>query len=152
MSEPVESTSHPSERINCMSLVLCDTVIEDTRSKNRSLINMFNTVFAYQMPFILPHMAIMASVTNIRSKTMMTVSIKDPELRILFEATGELVASDPTQIVDLVVELRNLRLETFGTHFVDVSAHGLVVNGRRFEVVHAPMPPDPREWKPPQSE
>ena len=48
----------------CVALIICDDVIEDRRTGNKSLIGLFNGIGAGQLPAVHPRMYLVASVTS----------------------------------------------------------------------------------------
>ncbi len=60
---PVDSPLHQArEKPICVSLIICNEVIEDKRSGNKTLVGLFNSVMAPALPVVHPRMFVMASL------------------------------------------------------------------------------------------
>jgi len=118
----------------CVALVICDDVIEDKRSGNKSLIGLFNNVSAAQLPAIHPRMFLMASLTSGLGAWTFSFRISAPSGREVLRMQDTITPADPLAVHDLVVELRNLPLEEEGVYFVDLLVEDTPVANRRFTV------------------
>lgn len=125
----------PTEAPTCISIVLCECVIEDKRSNNKTLVNIFNAIGAQAVPVRHPRMTIAVSVTNIYGKAPVSIVLRDPEMRQLLEFAGEVETPDPTAVVDLVFEIRDFEFTAFGTYSVDVMYGSESLACRRFQMV-----------------
>jgi hypothetical protein len=124
----------PLERPICVALVICDVVVEDKRSGNKTLVGLFNSIMAPQMPAVHPRMFLMASLTSGRGTWPFTFRITSPSGRELLRMQETTRFVDPLAVHDIVVELRNLPLEEPGVHFVDLMLLDSPVANRRFTV------------------
>jgi hypothetical protein len=134
----------PLERPICVALVICDVVVEDKRTGNKTLVGLFNSVITPQMPAIHPRMFLMASLTNGRGTWPFTFRITAPSGRELLRMQEVTRFVDPLAVHDVIVELRNLPLEETGVHFVDLLFSDSPVANRRFTVqldTPSPLPP-----------
>jgi hypothetical protein len=134
----------PLERPICVALVICDVVIEDNRTGNKTLVGLFNNILAPQMPALHPRMFLMASLTDGRGTWPFTFRITAPSGRELLRMQEVTRFVDPLAVHDVIVELRNLPLEEMGVYFVDLLLSDSPVANRRFTVqLEAPasLPP-----------
>lgn len=133
---------------NCVSLIICETVIEDARSRNKSLINMFNGILAPRLPARHDRLCAFAAITGGRGKVNVVLRLcydKDYEKDLLhLEGEVEFPASDPNAVVDLVFEIRGFVFEQFGNYTFEV-VHGQVpLLTRRFTVNQLQTQPPPQ--------
>jgi hypothetical protein len=126
----------------CVAVVICNDIIEDKRSNNKTLVNLFNDIAVSTLPILYPRMYFMATLTNGVGRYTLSFRIKGPSDKELARFTGEAFFADPLTLVDIVVEIQGLRLEEEGTHFVDILSGDYPLGHRRF-VVRKP----PREQK-----
>ncbi len=124
----------PLERPICVALVICDVVVEDKRSGNKTLVGLFNSIIAPQMPAVHPRMFLMASLTSGRGTWPFTFRITAPSGRELLRMQEVTKFTDPLAVHDVIVELRNLPLEETGVHFVDLMLGDSPIANRRFTV------------------
>lgn len=124
-----------SEKATCIALMLCDQVIDDKRSNNKSYIGAFNAIYAQVLPCVHPRACILASLTNLMGPHELTVSIKSPTDNKLFEAKMPIDLPDPLQVADFVFEIMGMPLSETGTYFVDVYCDNSHLASRRFQVL-----------------
>jgi hypothetical protein len=143
MPEPFQTQS--GEAPICLGINICNEIIIDARTNNKSLISCFNGIVAQQLPATHHRMFIMASVTNVFQNTDILISMRDPEYREMIPFHAQITASDPLAVHDLIVEVHNLQLALPGTYFVDVIYKEMLLAERRFLVqIVAPQSQPPR--------
>ena len=118
----------------CLAIVICNEVIVDARSNNKSLISCFNGIVAQQLPAMHPRMFIMASLTNVSHEADIVISARDPAYNEVIQFRAHIAASDPYAVHDLIVEVHNLQLPSAGTYIVDVIHEEILLSERRFIV------------------
>lgn len=116
----------------CVLVAVCNEVIEDSATHNKTLVSLFNQIGCKSFPAFHPRMAIAASLTNLRIKTKITFRISSPSNVQIFNWETEASGADPLAMVDIVVNLFGLPLPEEGVYFVDVIADGSPVGSRRF--------------------
>lgn len=144
----VPSPAQGLERPLCVALVLCDQVIEDKRTNNKTLVGLFSSIMTAQVPAVHPRMYLLASLTSGRGEWPFSVRIASPSGRELLRMQDTARFVDPLAVHDLVIELRNLPLEEAGVHFVDLLIGEVPIAHRRFAVQvdaadRPPLPPPP---------
>ena len=119
----------------CLALILCDNVIEDKTTNNKSLIGLFNRIHARQLPVIHPRMCIVISLSNGRGKVPIKLRISslinDGDV---FHATGEVEFNDPLAVCDLVFDLRQVPFKSEGAYAITVFYENTLLIERRFIV------------------
>jgi hypothetical protein len=124
-----------SECPTCVAIIVCNEVIEDKWTNNKSLIGLFNSVSAQQLPAHHPRMFVMVSLTDGRGEWNVVINITGPSLQPLFKAEGHMRFDDPIAVHDLVVEVRGLPLPEDGEYAVELTCGGRFLVSRRFTVV-----------------
>ncbi|MGE0712292.1 MAG: hypothetical protein AB7N76_32670 [Planctomycetota bacterium] len=122
----------------CTALILCDAVIEDVRSHNKSLINMFNGVLSPQVPVRHDKMCAYASLTGGRGLVPISLRLCLDQFyeRDLLRLPGEVdfPRDNPQGVVDMVFEIRGLVLPAFGPYTFEVMCDEVPLLARRFTV------------------
>lgn len=122
----------------CVAIVICNEVIEDKWTNNKSLIGLFNSVSAQQLPASHPRMFVMVSLTDGRGDWNVVIEISGPSGQPLFKAECQSRFEDPIAVHDLVVEVRGLPLPEEGEYYVGLTCSGRFLVSRRFTVVRDP--------------
>ena len=123
-----------SELPLCAALILCNEVIEDRRSGNKTLVGLFNSIGTEQLPAVHPRMFLFATLTGGIGEWPFTFRIAAPSGKELMRMQDKARFNDPFTGHDLVVELRNLPLEEEGVYFVDLLLGETPLLHRRFMV------------------
>ncbi len=136
---------------DCLSILLCDMVIEDKRTNKKSLIGTFNDILAASIPTSHPCMYLIVSLTNCRHEHDLQIEISrfTPEsgTESLLRLGGKVHAKNPLQVIDLVFELHGLPLKGYGCHTIDLTVlpSGERIGQRSFYVRQMPSPQSPEE-------
>ena len=139
----------------CLSIILCDMVIEDKRTNNKSYINTFNQIWVPRMPYHHPHMCVVISLTECMGRHELAIEFSrdtpEGEERLL-ELKGELNSPDPLAVVDLNFELRGFRIVGWGKYTIKAKAlpDGTILGQRHFTAIKPPqkMPPSQTPGRP----
>lgn len=135
---------------DCLSILLCDMVIEDKRTNKKSLIGTFNDILAATIPASHPCMYLVVSLTNCRHEHDLQIEIsrfvpETAEPESLLRLNGKVHAKNPLQVIDLVFELHGLPLKGYGCHTIDLTVlpSGERIGQRSFYVRQMPPSPTP---------
>jgi hypothetical protein len=133
------------EKPLCLALIICNEVIEDKRSGNKTLVSLFNSIMTAQLPASHPRMFLFASLTSGTGEWTFSFRITAPSGKEVMRMQDTARFEDPLIGHDLVVELRNLPIEEAGVYFVDLFLNEMPVANRRFTVQYTPgvAPPTP---------
>jgi len=118
----------------CIAVLLCNEVIEDKRTNNKTLVSLFNSIGVGALPATHDRMFIMASFTNGIGSWPLTFRIIGPSGDELVRMQGEAEFNDPLAVMDIVIEIRQLELREAGQHIIDVLAGNTPLSERRFVV------------------
>jgi len=119
----------------CVSTLICNEVIEDKRSGNKTVVGIFNAVGAAQLPATHPRMTIMVSVTNVDRELPVHLVIRGPEGKELLSAEAVVPSRSPGDVVDLLFEVNNTTFTEYGDHTVEVRSNTGPIGARRFQVI-----------------
>jgi hypothetical protein len=129
------SSDLSSDRPVCVAIVICNEIIEDKRTSNKTLVSLFNSVGVQALPATHPRLFLMASLTNLREQLPVSFSIKSPSGWEILRVNGAASSGgDPLAVIDLVVEVLGLTIGEEGVHFVDVLTGDALLGSRRFTV------------------
>jgi hypothetical protein len=132
--------SGASESPVCVAIVLCNECIEDKRTNNKTLINLFNAINVPSVPSIHQRMVIMASITNASTSLPLHLLIRTPSGAEVAKINVDLHASHPLSVYDLVFEINGVVLPEIGTYNIDLLHGTAYLGGRRFEVLPPQAP------------
>lgn len=123
------------EKPTCLALILCDYIIEDKLTGNKSLIGLFSHILTNQLPCVHNRMCVVVSLSNGRGEIPIKLSITSlSNSEKIFEATGKVAFNDPLAVCDLVFDLRQVPFKTEGTYVIAVSYESTQLLERRFTV------------------
>lgn len=89
-----------------LSLLMCDTIIEDKHTGKKTLVGLFDRVHARRFPCVHPFMCVFVSLTGARGCFPCEVICRHQDSHtVAFSAKGEVSMRDPRQVVDLVFRL-----------------------------------------------
>lgn len=127
--------SYGSECPTCVAMIICNEIIEDRWTNNKSLIGLFSTISTPGLPAQHSRMFIMASLTDGRGEWPFVLRIESPNGEELFKAEGQLFFDDPLVVHDVVMEVRGLPLPEAGEYHVWLVCGTRLLGSRRFAVV-----------------
>jgi hypothetical protein len=122
----------------CVAVILCRDMIEDRRTNNRSLINVFNTITTNQLPSVQNRMVALISVTNALGDREFNITMRDPNGDTVLTVALPLSSEDPLATHDLALELMNVPLNLPGAYSVDVASDHRHLGSRRFTLDYQP--------------
>ncbi len=124
---------------DCLALLICEGVVEDSRSKNKTILNTYNRIFSARYPARHDRLAIFLSLTDGHGDHAMTVQIVRAEAGLgqepLVKMEGNLHFPDPLAVTEFTFDLRGLVIPAAGKYVIEVRIDGEIVKQRRFEAV-----------------
>ena len=130
----------------CLSLILCDSVIEDSRSRNKSLINMFNGILSPSVPVRHDKMCAFAAFTGGRGQVPISLRLcfdQDYEADMLrLGGKVQFAVDNPNSVVDMVFEIRGFVFPKFGNYTFELFGGDSLLMTRRFTVTQIPVSSD----------
>ena len=137
-----------------MALILCDSVIEDARTRNKSLINMFNGILTSSVPVRHDKLCAFTAFTGGRGEVPISLRLcfdKEYEADLLrLSGKIDFPRDNPHGVVDMVFEIRGFVFPRFGNYSFEVLCDEVPIMMRRFTVsksatAPAEPPPPPAE-------
>src|SRR6266436_5278754 len=110
-----------TEQPMAQALVICDQIIEEDRTQKKSLMGIFNIIWAATFPVQHPKMCVYASLTNGRGRMKMElrcirVGDERSDDKQILSVSGPIEFPDPNQVVEMVFNLNGVLFERPGLH------------------------------------
>ena len=127
-----------SEKPECVNLLVCESVVEDARTHNKSIQNCFNGIYAFQFPVLQDRFTIFATLTNGKGENPVSIQVvNDATKEVLIKEEGKIVFKSPMDYADITIEIRQLPFKQPGAYSVELWVAGELSQVRRFRVMQA---------------
>jgi len=130
--------------------MLCDQVIDDRNSGKKTLVGIFNHIYANNFPARHPMLAAYVALTNGQGDVRVGIVLRredaSPDEKPLFTAGTIVKFANPNVVVELIFNVLGLTFATPGQYVVEVRADEEYIFENKFEVKHLkqfPQPPQP---------
>ncbi len=121
-----------------LALIVCDQVIQDRATHKKSLIGMFDRVFARTMPCVHAEMHVYVAVTDGRGPVPASLSLRHAGTdEVLLEAHGRIDFPDPLAVVETQFGLKGVRFPDFGLYIFEFAVQDVPIGTRKFRVERA---------------
>lgn len=123
-------------QIQCLALIVCDQVIEDSRTSNKSLIGLFNAIITPVLP-LTKSLYVFVSVSGMDQLLPLALKVVAPP-GLLAEMTwnpGENPQTQPEVVHELVIQMPNLELPQAGVYFFELWQGEELLAKRGFSVM-----------------
>ena len=118
-----------------LALLVCDMVIQDRQTNKRSLIGLFDRLFANQFPCVHPQLSVFISLTSGRGTYQCEVRCRNSEDGTpAFSAKGPMTMNDPMQVVEMVFNMQGVRFTEPGHYWLECLVDEVPVMMRRITV------------------
>lgn len=118
-----------------LALAVCETVIEDKDTRNKSIINIFNELHATQFPVRIDQLTVFAALSNVHGEVQVKFRLtRASDNRELFFAEGKVSSEDPLQVQDIVFRLHGFVIESPGLYLVEIYGAGDLLAARKLQV------------------
>ena len=128
-----------------LAMLLCDYVIRDADTQNKSVIGVFNSVFAGKFPVRHDRMHVFVSLTDGHGDYKATLRIRPADGEPIFSRDGQRAMKDPLTVADLNFQIRGLMIPEPGRYFVEFLCDGELIVDRRFDAVKMEQKPKEEE-------
>ncbi len=122
------------DRPKCVALLICNEIIEDIRSRSKTLVSLFNTIVMPSLPAHHPRMFILGQFVGSVGTWPVVFRVLDPDLQQIFGVEGQAKITDPLGVLDIVFDVQMLPLQKEGVYFLEVIIDGHPDAERRFNV------------------
>jgi len=124
-----------------LALILCDTVIQDKETNKRSLIGMFDRLYAAQFPCIHPSMCVYVSATSGKGDYDTSIVCRHQGSgQRAFAISGKIRFGDPLQVVEVVCNIQRPKFEEAGEYWLEFCIDDVPVMMRRLFLEPTPPP------------
>lgn len=129
-----------------LSLIVCDTIIEDKLTSKKSLIGLFGRINVRSLPVVHPSMSLLITLTGGNGTYPMEVQCTHAELDApVFSVTCDVKCDSPMQVLELVFQLKNIRFPLPDYYWIKVLIDGVPIMMRPLQVVARPASETPSE-------
>ncbi len=130
------------EKLTCLSILICDDIYRDERTKKLVIVGTFSTINVRQFPSRHHKMRILFTLTNGHGTYDLKLSIRRArDEKALVEISGQAKLMNPLQIADIDIEINDLVIPEPGKYWVSLDADGEPLASRPFIVEEVPMQP-----------
>ena len=116
-------------------LAICNEVIEDSVTRNKTLVSLFDRIGVPGFPAVHQRTGVLVSLQGAVGDIAVTISIKSPDGTALVSLDGKAHNSDPSQSVDFAMNVAGLQLPEAGHYTLEVSSGGELLAQRTFRVI-----------------
>lgn len=121
-----------------LAIIICDTVIADQKTGKKSLIGIFNRIWAQSFPAPHPELHIFISLTNGHGHYKCSLQcLNESNGQIISKAEGDIDFEDPRQVIEADFNLRGLVFPAPGQYSFEFLCNGNPLLHRRFTVDQA---------------
>lgn len=125
-----------------IALIICDRVITDITTQEKTLVATFNRIMSEGFPCLHPRMSIFIAVTNGRGTTQTQLQcLNEAEKQeVVFKLDGTISFPDPNHVVEISFQMNNVTFNKPGLHSIEFLCDGELVLQSRFEVMKITQP------------
>ena len=120
-----------------IAIVICEKVITEERTNNKTLVSTFNIIGAKNFPCRHPRMAAYVTLTNAFGERDICLAMKLGEEKV-FELKGRVTFNDPNHVVELIFNIHDCLFPLAGRYCFEVTSDGEFVFDTRFHVIQLP--------------
>ncbi|MEK7448308.1 MAG: hypothetical protein AAB019_02370 [Planctomycetota bacterium] len=118
-----------------LAMIICDTVIEDRFTGKKSLIGIFNTITAFQLPLRHPSLNIFCILTEgIGEYESILRCIKLDTNEPIINLKGPIMFPNPLAIVEFNFDLKNVVFPSVGQYVFELLCNDQLLISRKFTV------------------
>ena len=126
-----------------LGMVICDTVIQDVKTKKKSLIGIFSQINAGRAPVQHPRLSVYVILTEGNGRYDCELRcVRDDDNTLIMKANGGIEFKDPQQVLELVFDLNGPVFPAFGHYRFEFLVEGDPLISRKFNVIQAMRPDD----------
>ena len=119
-----------------LAFIICDSVIDDKATHKKSLIGLFNNIYANKFPATHSSLNVFLSLTGGHGDYQCSlVCGKDDESMRLVQIDGTLKFNNPLAVVEVKFEIRGIVFPEDGTYRFDFLCADVPIVSRKFNVV-----------------
>ncbi|MEW5895194.1 MAG: hypothetical protein AB1650_05510 [Candidatus Omnitrophota bacterium] len=118
-----------------LGMVICDTIIQDVKTKKKSLIGIFSQINAQEAPVQHPKLSVYVILTEGNGRYDCELRcIRDDDNSLIMKANGAIEFKDPQQVLELAFDLNGPVFPSFGHYRFEFLVEGDPTISRKFTV------------------
>jgi hypothetical protein len=133
----------PKPKPKYLSMLLCDYVIVDSETANKSLIGIFNTINAAKFPVRHDRMHVFVTLTNGHGDYAASLKVKSSSGKEILSLDGKVQMKDPLAVAELNFAIRGMLVPEPGRYFVEFRCDGELLVDRHFDAAVWKGPKEP---------
>jgi len=124
------------------AIVICDKVINESPSQNKTLVSTFNTIAAPKFPCAHERMSVYVALTNGQGKKQVQLLLKQAgNTKEIFQISANVDFANPNHVAELIFNIRRIIFTTPGVYAFEVLADNEYIFESRFNVVQVKEQP-----------
>ena len=132
-----------TRRPKCISIVICNEIIGDKVTNNKTLVSLFNAIIVPSVPAAHPRFCIMISLTGGAGEWTTELCIYAPSGKELFRFNVKINFTNPADVIDLPLQVIGFPLLEMGVYRIDVLIGGRASADRTFSTIRTTQPGEP---------
>ena len=119
-----------------IALIICDRVITDAVTHEKTLVSTFNQIYARSFPCVHLRMTIFVSATNGRGTTDAAIRCvnESNQGKLVFGMKGPIRFADPNHVVEMSFQFNNVTFAKPGLHSIEFLCNDELILQSRFTV------------------
>jgi hypothetical protein len=119
-----------------IALIICDRVITDATTHEKTIVGTFNYVFAKSFPCAHPRMTIFVAITSGQGTANAEIKCvnESDQNSVMFAMKGVIPFKNPNDVVELAFQFNNVTFAKPGLHSIEFLCDGELILHRRFQV------------------
>lgn len=116
----------------CISIIVCDDIFRDERTKKLVIVGTFNQIHANKFPFAYPgKLCVLLSLTNGRGEFGLDIIVEHAETeKPVLEIKGRMKLDSPLTIADVDTQFRGVTFPVPGKYWIVARANGETIGQR----------------------
>jgi hypothetical protein len=127
----------PAHRLECLAMVICDSIIDDRQTGKKTLVGLFNQIGAHSFPVRHQSLVVYCSLTQGQGKYRIQLQClhagKDEPIMGI---DGELTMANPLAIAEMGFTLNGIVFPEAGPYEFQIICEGETIGRRRFQVLN----------------
>lgn len=117
-------------------LIICDRVITDAVTHEKTLVSTFNQILANRFPAVHPRLTLFVAATNGRGTAEAEIRCvnESDQNSLIFTMKGAIPFPDPNHVVEMSFQFNNVTFPKPGLHSVEFLCDGELILQSRFQV------------------
>ena len=124
----------------CLAILVCEGVVEDSRTRNKCILNTYNTINSPQFPARKDRLAVFVSLTDGRGESpleLRLIRFENGMSNGMLSLKGKIEFKDPVTVVDVTFDIRDLIFPAPGEYEIQVWIGDEMIGARKMTAVVA---------------